>query len=287
MNNGVVIAVFNNREIDYARISLISGFLAKTNLKVPVSMITDQSTVDWMAESKIYDMAKGIFDKLIITERPITGNQRFIRNGTLDKKTVPFINENRSSVWDLTPYDKTLLIDSDYLIFSDVLSQYWESEDSYLIAKGIRDIRGDRLGYHDLYISDTGPELRWATTVMFTKNSESQKFFRTIDFVRENYSYFADLYGFVAANYRNDISFSIADHMLSGFRPSKDNFLPNVLTAQDIDIVDSIDIDGVRILINDPISGSDGVLSVVKNLDVHLMNKNSIVENFKSFEKYL
>lgn len=287
MNNGVVIAVFNNREIDYARISLISGRLAKKHLRVPVSMITDQSTINWMEESKIYDKAKEIYDKFIITERPITGNQRFIRNGTLDKKLVPFINENRSSVWDLTPYDRTLLIDSDYMIFSDVLSQYWETEDSYLISKGIKDIRGDRLGYHDLYISDTGPNLRWATTVMFTKNSESQLFFRTVDFVRENYSYFADLYGFVVANYRNDISFSIADHILSGFLPIKDNFLPSVLTAQDLDIIDCIDIDGVRLLINDPISGDNGVISTLKNIDVHLMNKNSIVENFKSFEKYL
>ena len=51
MKKGILIFAHNNRQIDYARMSLVTGSLAKKNLGVPVSLATDPSTVEWMRES--------------------------------------------------------------------------------------------------------------------------------------------------------------------------------------------------------------------------------------------
>lgn len=287
MNNGVLMFVYNNRDIDYARSSIIAGFLAKKHLNVPVSIVTDESTVSWMKKSSIYQYAENLFDEIILTERSKNLNYRNLRNGSLERKSVLFLNDNRCSVWDLTPYDRTLLIDSDFLIYSDRLSEYWGAESSVLISASMKDIEGNRYGYHDVYLSDTGPRLRWATTVMFSKDEESKIFFDLVETIRQNYQYFSDLYNFPPDQYRNDISFTIAQHMLSGFDNSIDYFLPPVLTVQDIDSVQNLEEDSIRIYINDPLSGDDNFLCNLKNVDVHVMNKNSIVENFEKFERFL
>jgi hypothetical protein len=287
MNNGILIFVYNNRDVDYARSSLISAFLAKNNLNVPVSIVTDESTIKWMKESDVYQYAERLFDKIILTERSKKINYRNLRNGNLDKKSVLFLNDNRCKAWELTPYDRTLLIDSDFLIYSDNLSKYWEADSSVLISSSMKDIRGDRIGYHDVYISDTAPDLRWATTVMFSKDRESKTFFDLVESIKENYQYFSDLYSFPAEQYRNDISFSIAHHMLSGFVCSSDYFLPPILTVQDIDSIQDVGKDFIRIYINDPLSGEDNFLCNLKHTDIHVMNKNAIVENFDKFERFL
>lgn len=288
MNNGILIFVYNNRDVDYARSSLISGFMAKKNLGVPVSIITDDSTIKWMQESNIYQHAEKLFDKIILTERPKSQNRRNLRNGGLESKSVLFLNDNRCKAWELTPYDRTLLIDSDFLIYSKTLSQYWEVESNIMLSRSMKDIiGGNRCGYHDMFVSDTGPKLFWATTIMFSKNKQSKIFFELAEYVRDNYRYFSDLYGFTVDQYRNDISFSIAYHMLANFADTQEYFLPPILTIQDVDSVQEMDENFIRAYIHDSNSGSGNILCYLNDIDVHLMNKNSIIDNFQKFERLL
>ena len=123
MKKGILIYAHNNRTVDYALMSLISGGLAKKNLQVPASLVTDQSTISWMKESNIYTKAQEIFEHIFEVDRPQTNNQRRLNDG-LENTVIPFINSNRCSAWNLTPYDRTLLIDSDFLILSNNLSEY-------------------------------------------------------------------------------------------------------------------------------------------------------------------
>jgi len=278
MRKGIVIYAYNNRRVDYALMSLISGGLAKKNLQVPVSLITDESTVAWMKESKIYDKSQEIFDQIILTDRPNTGNQRRLHDGNINE-IVPFVNSNRNTVWDLTPYEKTLLIDSDFLILSDNLNEYWNVDQDVLIGDSINDIYDQkRIGYHDQYISDTGIKLYWATTVMFTKNENSKLFFDLVGHIRENYKYYADLFRFDSRQYRNDISFSIAKHILDGFENVNQQSLPPVLTTLDRDILFDVKKDSLIFLVSHNLDTNFCAASV-SNLDIHIMNKHSIVRN--------
>jgi hypothetical protein len=279
MNQGILIFAHNSRTIDYARLAIISGFLASKYLKKSISLVTDESTLVWIKESNIIEYVKKVFDNIILTEKPDLDNFRKLNNGQISE-TIPFFNKNRSSAWDLSPYDQTLLIDSDFLIGSDSLNNYWG--EGIRISSAINDACvKNRMMYHDTYISDTGIKMYWATTVMFDKSKESELFFNLVEYIKLNYNYYADLFRFNSQIYRNDFTFSIAKHILNGFSTENVYDLPPVLSVIDKDIVVDLK-NGPTVLITEDTVGNYYVGNF-KNLDLHIMNKQSIVKHFDQF----
>jgi hypothetical protein len=278
MTKGILIYAHNHRSVDYALLSVISGGLAKKYLNVPASLVTDKPTVEWMKESQIFDKANIIFENIIIVDTPQTNNSRRLYDGD-ENAVVPFINSNRCSAWDVTPYDRTLLIDGDFLIFSDRLNEYWNVDDDLLIGESINDIYDQkRLGYHDQYVSDVGIKLYWATTVMFTKNEKTKMFFDLVSYIKNNYQYFADAYRFDSRQYRNDISFSVAKHIIEGFEETTTGRLPPVLTLLDRDILYDVNNSRLTVLVSPQLDSTFCAASLI-NVDIHVMNKQSIIRN--------
>ena len=282
MNKGIVLFAHNNRQIDYARMSLLSAKLAKKNLKVPVSLVSDPSTVEWMKESDIFLEASKVFEQIIITQRPEDNNMKNYHDGK-NKNVAPFTNGNRSSVYDLTPYDRTLLIDTDYLVLSDSLNEFWDVESDLMMSPRYNDIMGnDRIGYLDRHISETGVEMYWATTVMFTKNDYTKMFFDLVAYIKEEYKMFADVFRFNPIIFRNDIAFSIAKHILNGYQKVEEYNLPDVFSVTDQDILYDVSKDKIKFLI----SSMDRYLATtVDNKDVHVMNKYSIIRNYEKLSE--
>lgn len=282
MNKGIVLFAHNNRQIDYARMSLLSAKLAKKNLRVPVSLVSDPSTVEWMKESDIFLEASEVFEQIIITQRPEDNNMKNYHDGK-SKNVAPFTNGNRSSVYDLTPYDRTLLIDTDYLVLSDSLNEFWDVESDLMMSPRYNDILGDeRVGYLDRHISETGVEMYWATTVMFTKNDYTKMFFDLVAYIKEEYKMFADVFRFDPIIFRNDIAFSIAKHILNGYQKVEEYNLPDVFSVTDQDILYDVSKDKIKFLI----SNMDRYLATtVGNKDVHVMNKYSIIRNYKKLSE--
>jgi hypothetical protein len=278
MKNGILIYAHNSRSVDYAVMALISGGLAKKQLNVPVSLVTDTSTMEWMRTSNILEKATTVFENIIIVDRPSESNIRNLSDGE-SNATVPFLNSNRSSAWELTPYDRTLLIDSDFLIFSNRLNQYWNVDFDVMIGESINDVcNTNRLGYHDRYISDVGIKLYWATTVMFTKNQTSKIFFDTVNFVKENYEYYSDVFRFDSRQFRNDIAFSVAKHILDGFEEHAVGNLPPVLTLLDKDTLHAVDNNKLTVFVR-PQLDSTYCAAAISGVDLHIMNKQSICRN--------
>jgi hypothetical protein len=277
MKKGVLIFAHNNSKVDYSLTAIIAGGLAKKNLGVPVSLATDQWTLEWMKESGTFEKANVVFENIILVDGPNEDNNRKLHDGA-DSAIVPFRNGNRPKAWDVTPYERTLLIDSDFLIFTDHLNNYWDVDEDVMIGKSVNDLCDqDRLGYHDRYVSDTGVHLWWATTVMFTKNEKSKSFFSLIDSIKDSYDSYGDLYRFDARQYRNDISFSIANHIFSGFATDMNSQLPQLLTASDKDVLYKVDADGkLTFLLMQP---AGFIAAAIKDMDIHIMNKQSIVRN--------
>jgi hypothetical protein len=282
MKKGVVIFAHNSRLVNYALLSLIAGGLAKKNLGVPVSLITDESTVEWMKVSSIYDKAEDVFDKIIEIKRPSTHNQRLLVD-TYSSKMVPFINGSRPNIWNVTPYDRTLLIDSDYLILSKTLNEFWDADSDLMMSTSMNDVRGDRIGVLDKFVSDTGIHLYWATTVMFTKNKETKLFFDLVEYIRLNYVFYSDLFRFNPSPYRNDIAFSIAYHIMNGFFHDIKGHLPPVLTAIGRDTIADVKENDLTLLINDELTEEKVVAAKIKNVDIHIMNKQSIIRYADKF----
>jgi len=277
MDKGIVLFAHNNRQIDYAKMSILTAKLANKNLKVPVSLITDPSTVSWMKESKTFSIAAEVFHKIIITKRPEDNNMRNFGDGK-SYSAAPFSNGNRFNVWDLTPYKRTLLIDTDFLILSDNLNKYWDVDSDLLISPRYNDIIGeDRTGYLDTHISETGLEMYWATTVMFTKNEYTKTFFDLVDHVKQKYKMFSDVYRFNPIIYRNDIAFSIAKHIMNGYQQIDEYDLPDVFSVTDKDVLYEVENNTLKFLIN---YKDSNIAASVKDKDVHVMNKFSIIRNY-------
>jgi len=287
MTQGLVIYAHNSRDLDYAKLAIIAGGLAKKNLSRPVSLISDSSTVAWMKESDSYALAESIFDKIVLTEKPDTTNRRNLHDGT-EKSSIAFLNTNRSSAYDLSPYDQTLLIDSDFLVFTDNLNNYWSDNTLPLISSAFKDACDiDRRGYHDRYTSDTGVKLYWATTLMFNKTQESKMMFDLVSYIKDHYQYYSDLFRFHPGTFRNDIAFSIARHILCGFQIEETEELPPVLSCTDKDMLSSVSDNGKLTVLFSLNDESNFVLGSFKNSDIHVMNKQSIIRNYDNLLKLI
>ena len=277
MTSGILIFAHNSTAIPYILLATLAGSLAKKYLNVGVTLVTDHNSVEYIKDSKYHEIFLKTFENITIVDTPITSNTRNLQDGP-ESEIVPFINSNRANAWDLTPYDRTLLIDCDFLIFSNHLSNYWNNED-LLINSAIKDISiENRLSYSETYVSDTSIRLLWATNVMFTKDKKSKIFFELVQHIKDNYMIYRDIYGFDSIQYRNDVSFSIAHHILSGYFSSGLNLLPPIFTAIDKDILQTVKSDGNLIFLISQNSKEYAVTSM-KNIDIHVMNKKSILRN--------
>lgn len=279
MNKGALIFAHNSRDVDYILMAVVSGGLAKKNLGISVSLVTDESTAEWFRNLEYSNLLQTVFEHVIIVDKPVTDNRRKLRDGTT-YKTVPFINANRSTAFDVTPYEHTLIIDSDYLVFSDNLNNYWDLEYDVMISSSMNDIRGDRSEILDKRVSEVGPLLYWATTLMFKKTNYSRIFFDLVSFIKDNYDYYADLYRFDHRQFRNDIAFSIARHILNAHESDNFGTLPSIRTVFDNDILHSVsDTGALQFLVSDRHNPQEFALASTKGADVHILNKQSIVRH--------
>ena len=115
MSKGVFLIARNNGYIDYVKQAVFLARRIKQYLGVPVTVATD--SVDYLIDV----FGTDDFDKIINLEYTAESNMRYFFDGTLSKKSASFKNNNRASVYDLTPYDETLLMDTDYIISNDLL----------------------------------------------------------------------------------------------------------------------------------------------------------------------
>ena len=91
MNKGALLYAFDSK-VKYTKLAIKCAKRIKKYLKLPVSIVTD-TKVD-----------SDIFDNTIIVPKPITNNRH-------ERRT--WYNADRSSAFDYSPYDKTLLVDTD------------------------------------------------------------------------------------------------------------------------------------------------------------------------------
>lgn len=264
MTRGILVVAHDTPLVSYSTLAAIAASLAHQNLNLPVSLITDQESLDNLKTNSYIDL----FDTIILTEKPKNGNVRVIDG----KVTDTFLNWNRADIHDLTPYDHTLLIDSDLLIFTDRFNQYWEIDQSVILCETMHDPANSRLEFPDIYISNTGPKLRWATAIMFKKNKETETFFNLVKHIKENYLYYSDTYNFVPFQYRNDIAFTLAEHIM--YASSLDRlYLPPLSFTLNDETVLGINNGSIKLILK-----NNDTLLTIQDSDVHVMNKSAILK---------
>lgn len=281
MSRGVLMYAHNNSEIDYFKIACANALMVQKNLQVPVTVVTDEGSLNWCKKSLGEEFINSCFENVIVVNRDYNfANPRTYADTSFANKSLQFYNCNHWQAYELSPYDETLFIDCDYLILSDALNNCWGSNNDVMIDHRIFSPLDDRP--HTKFIDDFGIKLYWATVIYFKKSEFAKFLFNIVRHIQENYRYYKDLYYFANGMYRNDNAFSIAIHTLNGFTNSSasvvDNLpIPGLLMCWDNNDIHSIrDVNDLTIYAEKSNMKGSYILTRIKNLDIHIMNKWAI-----------
>ena len=283
MSKGFLIFAHNNEEIDYLKLAAINAKLIKSNCGVPdVTVVTNKHSYDYTSATMGEAFLTESISNFIFVEKDKAfkqANIRLYKDTSHSIKNLPFYNIDRCDAYYLSPYDETILIDADYLILSNSLNQCWGHNNDLMMNWEYRDIMTERDDPTLKRLHPVGITMYWATVVYFKKCNFSEQFFKTVAHVRDNREFYQDVYKWPGSLYRNDYSFSVAAHMLSGYHEKGMPQLPvpALYKTFDTDDVHSVPAPNEIIFyLEKPKSLGDFMLTRWKNLDIHIMNKWAI-----------
>jgi len=203
MTTGALIFAFNNEETDYLEMAAWSANNIRRHLNIPVAVVTDADPGDSRVSG---------FD-CVIAASPSTGGTRYFEDY---KKTVSWHNAGRTDAYSLSPYDRTLVLDADYVVASDQLHTVINADSDFMCHRYAFDLaRGQRLDELNQF-GQHGLPMWWATVMMFRKSNTAQYIFDCMNMIRDNWQHYRDLYGIQKSTYRNDFALSIALGIVSG-----------------------------------------------------------------------
>lgn len=275
MTQGILIFAFNSDGVDYIKLAILSAKRAKKFLNKPVSLVTDSK--QYLIDTFPNDIS--VFDKIIDSTDNTTQTKRFY-NGTNEFVKYVWKNSNRVDCYTVTPYNETLVIDSDFIINSSFLSYVWNQQNEFLIYTTHNDLAEWRDTSEFDFVSEQSIPFYWATVFFFKKSKHNESFFSLIKHIKEHWIYFVKLYQLNSTKFRNDIAFSIAIHMMNGFTQGEfATPIANKLTyILDRDFLIKQKNQSMTFLVQAKHSTDAYTLVKTSNLDVHVMNKTSLLK---------
>ena len=271
-SQGVLMFAHNNQTVDYIKQSIFAAMQVKKYLQMPVTLITSNQAHLYMHYKKHIK----IFDKVIPVEEFDTIQTRDFYNGAENKINDLWKNHLRSTAYELSRYDETIVMDTDYIVGNANLLRCFQSKEDFLIhQKSIYINYFNQSEWKIKYISDTGMEMYWATVFYFKKTQRVCKLFEIINHIKNNWNYYRFVWQISETNFRNDFAFSMAIHILNG----------HVKSVWPCKIPDSLyyitDRDKTEHFENNRwqlslFTGSTYVKTAAKNINLHVMNKFSL-----------
>lgn len=272
MITGALIFAQNNATIDYTKLAVFAAQRLTQHLDIPVSIITDNKS--WL----ITGYPDHPFDQIIEIEPQSFSQKRKFSDGAISSKMLDWKNLSRSQIYNLTPYDRTLVIDSDYIINSDVLKQALTNDYDFQIYRNSFDLAPERDKSNFTRINAYSVPFYWATVFVFEKNDLMQAFFDLIAYIKDNWNYFRILYNIEYDLFRNDFAFSIAIHIMNG--KTNGGFateLPGTMTyTSDKDVLISMNGNKMKFLVEKKNHIGEYYVAKTSGLDVHVINKLSL-----------
>lgn len=277
MNNGVVLFAYNNQEINYAQLACFAAKKVAKFLEVPVSVITDDKSI-------FNNLDTSVFDQIIEVSGDSQVNSKYFYDGVNKSVKLSWKNSTRHSVFDLTPYENTLVIDSDYIVNSKTLNYCWNQPHDFLIYQKGFDLAQWRDVSEFTTIGEHSIPFYWATVFFFKKTENTQLLFALVKHIKENWTYYKLVYQIHSTNFRNDYAFSIAIHMLNGFSTGTfAHHLPGKLFyIRDADILFGIEDSVMKFLVQKEGQVADFTPVKTSTVDVHVMNKYSLLRQINN-----
>jgi hypothetical protein len=271
MTQGAVLIAQNNKEVDYVKQAAFLAARIKKYLDLPTSLITDN--IDYIHKNNLTDY----FDKVIAPTDKHGHTVKKYRDGLTYQSALEFKNTDRSSVYDLTPYEETLLLDTDLIISDDTFKNCFTQHSDLMMYSDAFELSSWRDMHEFRFITDAGPKFYWATAVFFRKTADNKIFFNLIKHIQEHWVHYKKIYQIVSPVFRNDFAFSIAAHIMNGY--TTNDFvkeMPGTLYfTTDRDELVSLKEDDFLFLIEKE-NQHEQFLTRIKGKTVHVMNKYSL-----------
>jgi len=273
MSKGAVLIAKNNKYVDYIKQAVFLAQRIKKYLDIPTTIITDNTSY----LVKTYDAT--VFDQIIVIKDTASSvNERLFFDGTTSNKTASFRNSNRAIAYELSPYDETLLLDTDYIISNNILKNCFKSNNDFLIYKDASDLAQVRDEQEFKFISEIGVDFYWATAVFFRKTLSNKIYFDLVSHIEEEWTHYRRTYQIESSTFRNDYAFSIAIHIMNGFQQGDfANPMPGKMWyTTDKDLLISLTDGNMTFLVEKKNELGNYTALSSSNQTVHVMNKFSL-----------
>jgi hypothetical protein len=264
MSRGALLFAFNTDTVDYFSMAVYTAKRINHFLNLPVTVITDSIDNGLNTEYQ--------FDNIIYTASDHTNFK--------DNKV--WLNKGRYQAFEDSPYDETLLLDTDYIVNSDKLLSLFSFYDdfcchnstSYILNSNETQETVGKYGFNTL----------WATVMLFKKTERVQQIFECMKMIQDNYDHYVKLYGMYKTMYRNDYSLGIAQHIVNGHLDIASDYIPWDLQHMGKNVSvkkNSDDLFNTSYTISYKLDEPDNQKNeyiIVKDFDFHMLDKDNFME---------
>jgi len=270
MTKGVLLFAHNNSTVDYVKQANFCAGQIKKHLNLPVCLITSDK----------FNEDHNNFNHVKVVPKPNT-QQIKTYNNVNEKHKDFWNNTSRPDAYSLTPYDETIVMDTDYIVNNANLNKVFESNEDFLINYKAQHIDFESRYTEEMkYVSDVGIEMCWATVFYFKKTERTKKLFQLINHIKNEWEFYRFAYQIGNKVYRNDFAFAIAIHMMNNFNKiAWPKQLPSKLFyVTDKDSIDSFENNKWTFTFE------RGTQCQITDMNIHIMNKiglNKIIDQYE------
>ncbi len=291
-DQGICIFAYNNDQLDYTQFAIIAASYAKRNMdNISVTLITDDGTQEWMRNNIDWALIDRCFNHIVLDNTEQKKNYRKHMDSPWTEFNAQFNNSNKHLVFDLTPYEKTLLIDVDFLIMNDFYQYLFDTDEPVAMHRYAQYIGGDMPYRNEITLNDAGVNHWWSTVVYFDQSEESKLFFDTWAHVKEHWEYYSLLYQFPKMLFRTDFCVSIASHLMNGC--NNDSWIhdfqnqPLLNMDQKDDIIEMNSVQDFVFLKHDRAEQWKNYLVRHTDQNLHIMNKRALARYYENIMERL
>ena len=267
MSRGALLFAFNSPKFNYYDMAVATAKRINYFLDIPVTIVTDSDSIP---ENQSYT-----FDNVIVAEADKTNKRDW----------GMWINKGRYRAFDLSPYDETLLLDTDYMVNSNKLLTTFDLPTDFCCHDTT-----SFLMYPDAVqevLSAYSFKTLWATAVTFKKTKRSDLIFQSLEMIQKNFEHYAQIHGFISATFRNDYALTLATRIVNGHTTPIEDIIPwnllhvgkNTTIYKNSD--DEFSTDYTIMFDNWNRGKIRKEYITVKDTDFHVMNKENFLELIK------
>jgi hypothetical protein len=252
-SRGVLLFAFDTK-INYVEIARRSAQLIRRTLDLPVALVTDTP------------VRSSEFNQVIVVDNTLN-NHKVGQPGA-------WRNGDRYRAYELSPWDETLLIDSDYLMLDSNLLKLFEQDFDYRIMSYNQTPAGE----WKTSMGNCSIPYLWATAILFRRTEKTRMLFELVGRIQRNYLYYLKLYHGNHNSFRNDYAFTIANNILNGYDLSMDQGIAWPMFTFN-EIVKSISIKNNLITVKEK-----NKAHIIPRQNIHVMDKEYLLsDNFANF----